>query len=101
MNEALQKYVEKANKIQAERDRYVREEVRKWRFDTIAVHGTYSVQEAIEHNQGAIIEPMFLSSAQAYRDCDEMEAAMTYQIPNWAYTRIHNPSVGCLEDTLA
>jgi O-acetylhomoserine/O-acetylserine sulfhydrylase-like pyridoxal-dependent enzyme len=101
MNEALQKYVEKANKIQAERQRYIREEVKKWRFDTIAVHGTYSVSEAIENNQGAIIEPMYLSSAQAYRDCDEMEAAQTYQIPTWAYTRIHNPSQGYLEDTLA
>lgn len=101
MNEAVQKYVEKANKAQAERQRYIKDEVKKWRFDTIAVHGTYSVQDAIENNQGAIIEPMFLSSAQAYRDSDEMEAAQTYQIPTWAYTRIHNPSQGYLEDTLA
>ncbi|MDI6739618.1 MAG: PLP-dependent transferase [Candidatus Edwardsbacteria bacterium] len=101
MSDAVQKYVAKANKMLAERERYIKEEVRKWRFDTIAVHGTYSVQEAIENNQGAIIEPMFLSSAQAYRDCDEMEAAQTYQIPTWAYTRIHNPSQGYLEDTLA
>jgi len=101
MNDAVQKYVDKAKKKLAERDRYIREEVKKWRFDTIAVHGTYSVQEAIENNHGAIIEPILLSSAQAYRDSDEMEAAQTYQIPTWAYTRIHNPSVGYLEDTLA
>ncbi len=101
MSEAVQKYVEKARKMLAERERYIREEVKKWRFDTIAVHGAYSVQEAIENNQGAIIEPIFLSSAQAYRDSDEMEAAQSYQIPSWAYTRIHNPSVGYLEDTLA
>ena len=80
MNEAVQKYVEKANKAQAERQRYIKDEVKKWRFDTIAVHGTYSVQEAIENNQGAIIEPMFLSSAQSYRDSDEMEQAQTHQI---------------------
>lgn len=101
MSDAVQKYVEKARKMLAERERYIREEVKKWRFDTIAVHGAYSVQEAIENNQGAIIEPIFLSSAQAYRDSDEMEAAQSYQIPTWAYTRIHNPSVGYLEDTLA
>ncbi len=59
------------------------------------------MQEAIENNQGAIIEPIFLSSAQAYRDTDEMEAAQSYLIPSWAYTRIHNPSIGYLEDTLA
>jgi len=85
----------------AERERYIKEEVKKWRFDTIAVHGAYSVREAIENNQGAIIEPIFMSSAQAYRDSDEMEVAQNYQIPNWAYTRIHNPSIGYLEDTLA
>ncbi len=27
------------------------------KFDTIAVHGIYSIEEAISKNQGAIIEP--------------------------------------------
>jgi O-acetylhomoserine/O-acetylserine sulfhydrylase-like pyridoxal-dependent enzyme len=101
MNERAKKYIETARKMLAERERYIKEEVKKWRFDTVAVHGAYSVREAIENNQGAIIEPIFMSSAQAYRDCDEMEVAQNYQIPNWAYTRIHNPSIGYLEDTLA
>ena len=101
MNERAKKYIEAARKMLAERERYIKEEVKKWRFDTIAVHGAYSVREAIENNQGAIIEPIFMSSAQAYRDSDEMEVAQNYQIPNWAYTRIHNPSIGYLEDTLA
>jgi len=101
MNEGIQRYIEKAKKMLAERNRYIKEQVKKWRFDTIAVHGAYSVQEAIENNQGAIIEPIFLSSAQAYRDTDEMEAAQGYLIPSWAYSRIHNPSIGYLEDTLA
>ncbi len=101
MNEDVQKYVAKAKKMLEERNRYIKEEVKKWKFDTIAVHGSYSVKEAIENNQGAIIEPIFLSSAQAYRDSNEMEAAQAYLIPTWAYTRIHNPSLGYLEDTLA
>ncbi|MFH0880790.1 MAG: PLP-dependent transferase [Lentisphaerota bacterium] len=101
MNDAVQRYIKEANKTQAERQRYIREEVKKWKFDTIAVHGTYSVQEAIEHNQGSIIEPLYLSTAQAYRDSDEMEAALSYQIPTWCYSRIHNPTMGYLEDTLA
>ncbi len=85
----------------------LRERERRWqrakgmRFDTIAVHGLYTVDEAIKKNQGAIIEPLFLSSAQAYRDADELEAALSYQIPTWCYTRIHNPTLGYLEDTLA
>lgn len=84
-----------------------REHRRRWqrakrqRFDTLAVHGLYTVAEAIEQNKGAIIEPLFLSSAQAYRDSDDMEAGLSYQVPTWCYTRIHNPTLAVLEDTLA
>jgi O-acetylhomoserine/O-acetylserine sulfhydrylase-like pyridoxal-dependent enzyme len=101
MNDGVQKYVDKAKKALAEQSRYVSEEVKKWKFDTIAVHGTYSVLEAIENNQGSIIEPIFMSSSQAFRDSDEMEAALAYLIPSWTYSRIHNPSIGYLEATLA
>ncbi|KPL15090.1 hypothetical protein AMJ74_02135 [candidate division WOR_3 bacterium SM1_77] len=101
MNEGVQKYVEKARRMIAERERYINEEVKKWKFDTIAVHGAYSVREAIENNQGSIIEPIYMSTSQAFRDSDEMEAALAYLIPSWTYSRIHNPSIGYLEDTLA
>jgi O-acetylhomoserine/O-acetylserine sulfhydrylase-like pyridoxal-dependent enzyme len=101
MNERAKRYVEQARQMLAQRERYLKEEVKKWKFDTIAVHGAYSVSEAIENNQGAIIEPIFMSSAQAYRDSDEMEVAQANLIPTWAYTRIHNPTIGYLEDTLA
>lgn len=101
MNDGVQKYVDRAQKEFAERRRYIRDKVRKWKFDTIAVHGAYSVQEAIEKNQGSIIEPIYMSSSQAFRDSDEMEAALAYLIPAWTYSRIHNPSIGYLEDTLA
>lgn len=75
--------------------------MRACRFDTIAVHGLYTMREAIENNQGSIIEPVYLSSSQGYRDSDEMEAALSYQIPSWAYSRIGNPSLYYLEQTLA
>ena len=101
MNEGVQKYVEKAKKMVAERERYLKEQVKKWKFDTIAVHGAYSVEEAINNNQGSIIEPIYMSTSQAFRDSDEMEAALAYLIPAWTYSRIHNPSIGYLEDTLA
>jgi len=96
----VQKYIDLARASLAER-------ARRWgaakqrRFDTIAVHGLYTSTEAIEKNQGAIIEPVFASSGQAYRDSDEMEAAQAGLIPTWAYVRIHNPTLGYLEDTLA
>lgn len=75
--------------------------VRRLRFDTIAVHGLYTVAEALDHNHGATMEPTIFSSAQAYRDSDEMELALGYKIPTWCYTRIHNPTLGFLEDKLA
>ena len=75
--------------------------MKKCRFDTIAVHGLYSMQEAIDFNQGSIIEPIYMSSSQAYRDSDEMEAALGYMIPTWCYSRIGNPSMYYFEGAMA
>ncbi len=97
----MQKYVDKNNAYLAKRDKYIREVVKKWKFDTIAVHGLYNVEDAIEDYQGAIIEPIFMSSSQAYRDSDEMAAALAYLIPTWCYSRIANPSTYYYEWTLA
>ena len=94
-------YVDQGKKYLAERDAYISAVVKKWKFDTIAVHGLYTVRDAIEDYQGAIIEPIFMSTAQAYRDSDEMAAALAYQIPTWAYSRIANPSTYYYEWTLA
>ncbi len=95
----MKKYIDRANRRSLPASG--RRRARKRRFDTIAVHGLYTATEAIEKNQGAIIEPVYASSGQAYRDSDEMEAAQTGLIPTWAYIRIHNPTLGYLEDTLA
>ncbi len=75
--------------------------MKKLRFDTIAVHGVYSMQEALDFNQGSIIEPIYMSTSQTYRDSDEMEAALSYQIPTWCYSRIANPSMYYYEGVLA
>ncbi|MBI4645470.1 MAG: O-acetylhomoserine aminocarboxypropyltransferase/cysteine synthase [Bacteroidia bacterium] len=75
--------------------------MKQCRFDTIAVHGIYSMQEALDFNQGSLIEPVYLSTSQAYRDADEMEAALSYQIPTWCYSRIANPSLYYYEGVLA
>lgn len=75
--------------------------MKQCRFDTISVHGVYSMQEALDFNQGSIIEPIYMSTSQAYRDSDEMEAALGYQIPTWCYSRIANPSMYYLEGVLA
>ncbi len=101
MKKGVYKYIKKAKAMLAERERYIKQEVKKWRFDTIAVHGLYSVAEALEKNQGAIIEPIFMSSSQAFHDSDEMEAALSYAIPAWTYSRIHNPSISYFEEVLA
>ena len=97
----MQKYIDKNNQYLAKRAKYIRDVVKKWKFDTIAVHGLYSVEDAIEDYQGAIIEPVFMSASQAYRDSDEMAAALGYLIPTWCYSRIANPSTYYYEWTLA
>jgi len=94
------KYVEEAKKLLAEREAYLAR-VKRWKFDTIAVHGLYSVEEALNRNQGSVMEPLYLSSSQAYRDADELEAALAYLIPTWCYTRIANPTTYYLEWVLA
>ena len=97
----MQRYIDKNALYLAKRDRYIREVVKHWKFDTIAVHGLYSVEDAIEDYQGSIIEPIFMSTSQAYRDSDEMAAALAYKIPTWCYSRIANPSTYYFEWALA
>lgn len=94
------RYIEAARRSAERRQRELAS-LRSARFDTIAVHGLYSMEEALDFNQGSIIEPIYLSSSQTYRDADEMEAALAYQIPTWGYARIANPSLYYLEATLA
>lgn len=101
VTKGMQHYINLNNTYLAKRDKYIREVVKKWKFDTIAVHGLYTVNDAIEDYQGAIIEPVFMSTAQAFRDSDEMAAALGYQIPSWTYSRIANPSTYYYEWTLA
>lgn len=97
----MRKYIEASEYYLAKRDSYIHNVVKHWRFDTIAVHGLYEVNEAIEDYQGSIIEPIFMSTSQAFRDSDEMAAALSYKIPSWAYSRIANPSTYYYEWTLA
>ncbi len=96
----VKKYIDEAKKI-LEKEKKQFERVKKLKFDTIAVHGFYTVEEALERNQGAVIEPLYLATAQAYRDSDELEAALAYLIPTWCYTRFANPTTFYLERTLA
>ena len=74
--------------------------MRTKKFDTIAVHGIYDMEAALA-NQGSIVEPGFMSSAQHFENSDHMEAALAYLMPAWVYSRIANPTVHYLEETLA
>ncbi len=100
LSPGVQKYVDEAQKVLAEREAALAR-MKTMRFDTIAVHGLYTVEEALKRNQGAVIEPLYLSSAQAYADADELEAALAYLVPTWCYTRIANPTTYYLEWVLA
>ena len=94
------RYIKEGEKLLAQR-KEILARTKKYRFDTLTVHGLYSVEEALNQNQGAVIEPLYLSSAQAYHDADELEAALAYLIPTWCYTRIANPTTYYLEWMLA
>jgi O-acetylhomoserine/O-acetylserine sulfhydrylase-like pyridoxal-dependent enzyme len=96
----VQKYVEEAKRLLAEREEAI-QRAKRWKFDTIAVHGLYTLEEAYARNQGSIVEPVYLSTSQSYRDADELEAALAYLIPTWCYTRIANPTTYYLEWVLA
>ncbi len=100
MREGVARYVEMA-KEEIEARRKAWQQAKRIRFDTVAVHGLYTVEEAITRNQGSLVEPVYLATSQAYRDSDELEAALAYLIPTWCYARIANPSVYYLEWTLA
>lgn len=96
----VQKYIDASQKLIAQRQAALAR-MKAMKFDTIAVHGLYTVEEAIERNQGAVIEPLYLSASQAYADSDELEAALAYLVPTWCYTRIANPTTYYLEWVLA
>ncbi len=96
----VMKYIKEAEKFLVQKEKQIAR-MKKLKFDTLAVHGLYTVEEALAQNQGAVIEPLYLSSSQAYKDSDEMEAALAYLIPTWCYTRIANPTTYYLEWVLA
>lgn len=77
-----------------------RANMRTKKFDTIAVHGLYGMEAALA-NQGSILEPGYFSSAQHFENSDHMEAALAYLMPSWTYSRIANPTLHYLEETLA
>ena len=95
----VQAYIEQGRQIM-ERDQNQRALMRGKKFDTIAVHGLYDMQSALA-NQGSIIEPAFLSTAQHFDNSDHMEAALAYMMPAWIYARVTNPTLHYLEETLA
>jgi O-acetylhomoserine/O-acetylserine sulfhydrylase-like pyridoxal-dependent enzyme len=99
-NQGVNFYVEAAKRSAQWHSRYLAQ-MRQCRFDTIAVHGIYSMQEALDFNQGSIIEPIYMSTSQGYHNADEMEAALGYMIPTWCYSRIANPTMYYYEGVLA
>jgi O-acetylhomoserine/O-acetylserine sulfhydrylase-like pyridoxal-dependent enzyme len=100
MAKGINHYLEAAQRSAKWHEEY-KKNMMKCKFDTIAVHGVYSMQEALDFNQGSTIEPIYMAASQGYRDSDEMEAALSYQIPTWCYSRIGNPSMYYLEGVLA
>ena len=95
----VQAYIEQGRQMM-EREARQRAVMRAKKFDTIAVHGLYDMQAALE-SQGSIIEPAYLTTAQHFASSDHMEAGLAYLMPAWTYSRVANPTLHYLEETLA
>lgn len=93
-------WVHKGKQMIEDRNRRITR-AKGWKFDTVATHGLYDFHQALELNNGSIMEPVYLSPAQAYYNSGEMEAGLAYEMPNWCYSRIANPSSYFLEETAA
>ncbi|MAF27196.1 MAG: aminotransferase class I/II-fold pyridoxal phosphate-dependent enzyme [Gemmatimonadota bacterium] len=93
-------WIAEGKRIASDRARRIAR-TKDWKFDTVATHGLYDFQQACNLNNGSIMEPVYLSPAQAFHDYDEMEVALAYQMPSWTYSRIANPSTFFLEETVA
>ncbi|MFC2088860.1 aminotransferase class V-fold PLP-dependent enzyme [Calditrichota bacterium] len=91
---------QKGQEMMADRQRRINQ-AKKWKFDTIATHGLYDTKQALSFNNASIMEPVYLSTAQAYNNSAEMETALAYEMPTWCYSRIANPSTFFLEETAA
>ena len=99
-NFSKEDWVNFGREMTADRQRRIAR-AKKWKFDTVATHGLYDLHQALDYNNGSIMEPVYLSPAQAYTNAAEMEAALAYEMPTWCYTRIANPSSYFLEETAA
>lgn len=95
-----EQWVEKGQEMVENRSKRI-EKAKGWKFDTIATHGIYDFEEAMNHNYGSIMEPVYFSPAEAYTDSNHMEAALAYEMPTWCYSRIANPTSLYLEETTA
>ncbi len=93
-------WIEAGQEMMKSRQRRIKR-AKGWQFDTVATHGLYDLQQALKYNNGSIMEPVYLSPAQAYHNSAEMEAGLAYEMPNWCYSRIANPSTMFLEETAA
>ncbi len=61
-----EEWVTRGQEMIADRQRRIAR-AKHWRFDTVATHGVYDLEQAMELNNGSIMEPVYLSPAQAYR----------------------------------
>ncbi len=97
---SVEEYIQAAKEMLKQKNK-VLSRIKKFKFDTIAVNGVYTPEEAIHNNQGSLIEPLYLGNAQAYQDTAEWEGAFRYEVPSWCYGRFANPTVWYLEQVLA
>lgn len=65
-------------------------------IETLAVHGTYKKDET-----GATNPPIYLSNAYQFKDGEHAAALFDLSTAGYIYTRLNNPTVAVLEETVA
>lgn len=65
-------------------------------LETLAVHGSYKRDET-----GATNPPIYLSNAYNFKNGEHAAALFDLSTPGYIYTRLNNPTVSVLEETVA
>ena len=65
-------------------------------LETLAVHGSYKKDET-----GATNPPIYLSNAYQFKDGEHAAALFDLSTSGYIYTRLNNPTVAVLEETVA
>ncbi|MDH5406272.1 MAG: aminotransferase class V-fold PLP-dependent enzyme [Candidatus Aminicenantes bacterium] len=73
--------------------------MKKWKFDTLAVHGGFDWEESLQYN--SIVVPIIQSAVYPYESAQYAADLYSYKIEGYTYGRLDNPTVAAFEKRMA